>query len=54
MSPDYFDTRDTLKTPHGEVSIYRLDRLEQAGLVRLEKLPFSHPHHARIGPAPVQ
>ncbi len=41
MSPDYFDTLDTLKTPHGDVSLYRLDRLERAGLLRLEKLPYS-------------
>jgi aconitate hydratase len=41
MSPDYFNTLDTLKTSHGEVSIHRLDRLERAGLVRLEKLPYS-------------
>ena len=41
MSPDYFDTLDTLKTPQGDVSLYRLDRLERAGLLRLEKLPYS-------------
>lgn len=41
MSQDYFDSRGTLKTPHGAYTIYRLTALEKAGLVRLDSLPFS-------------
>ena len=41
MSPDYFDTQDTLNTPYGDYLIYRLDRLEAAGLTRLVRLPYS-------------
>jgi aconitate hydratase len=41
MSPDIFDTQDILKTPYGDYSIYRLDRLEAAGLTRLGRLPYS-------------
>ena len=41
MAQDYFHSRDLLNTPHGNYHIYRLDRLEAAGLTRLEQLPFS-------------
>lgn len=41
MYPDYFNTQGKLNTPQGDVLIYRLDRLETAGLARLERLPFS-------------
>jgi len=41
MYPDYFNTQVKLTIPDGDVLIYRLDRLEKAGLARLEKLPFS-------------
>ena len=36
-----FGARDTLQTPAGPVEIYRLDRLERAGLGRIGRLPFS-------------
>ena len=35
MSPDYYNTQDILKTPHGDFLFYRLDRLEAAGLTTL-------------------
>ncbi|MBM3470199.1 MAG: aconitate hydratase AcnA [Armatimonadetes bacterium] len=38
---DVFGVRDTLPTPAGPVEIYRLDRLERAGLGRPDRLPFS-------------
>ncbi len=41
MNQDYFNTRDTLKTAHGEYVFYRLDRLEAQGLTNLARLPFS-------------
>ncbi len=41
MVKDSFNARDTLKTPHGEYVFYRLQALEEAGLTRLERLPFS-------------
>ncbi len=41
MPQDTFHARDTLTTPHGAYTIYRLDALEKAGLTRLNKLPFS-------------
>ena len=41
MPEDYFHARDSLRTSNKEYSIYRLDRLETAGLTRLERLPFS-------------
>jgi aconitate hydratase len=36
-----FGARDVLRTPAGPVEIYRLDRLERAGLTRVDRLPFS-------------
>jgi aconitate hydratase len=36
-----FGSRDTLSTPAGPVDVYRLDRLERAGLGRIDRLPFS-------------
>ncbi len=41
MTHDPFNARDSLKTPYGRYSIYRLDALEAAGLTRLSRLPFS-------------
>jgi aconitate hydratase len=41
MTQDFFNARDVLKTPHGDYTIYRLDRLEQIGISNLSKLPFS-------------
>ncbi len=41
MTQDFFYTRDVLKTPHGEYVFYRLQALEEAGLTRLARLPFS-------------
>jgi aconitate hydratase len=41
MEQDYFQTRDVLKTSHANYIIYRLSKLEQAGLTRLDRLPFS-------------
>jgi aconitate hydratase len=38
---DHFGARALLKTPHGEYVYYRLGRLEELGLTRLERLPFS-------------
>jgi aconitate hydratase len=38
---DPFGARDMLQTPAGPVDIFRLDRLERAGLGRIERLPFS-------------
>ena len=41
MKNDFFNSRATLKTSHGDYVIFRLDALEKAGLVKLAKLPFS-------------
>ncbi|MCZ7551400.1 MAG: aconitase family protein [Anaerolineales bacterium] len=41
MLTDYFGALSSIKTSRGEYRIYRLERLEQAGLVKLERLPFS-------------
>ena len=41
MLNDFFQARDYLKTSQGDFVIYRLDRLEKAGLLNLERLPFS-------------
>ncbi len=38
---DAFGARDTLRVSDGTVEIYRLDRLERAGLGRPDRLPFS-------------
>jgi len=38
---DYFGAHDTLKTPYGAYTFYRLQRLEDQGLTHLELLPFS-------------
>ena len=38
---DAFNAKDSLKTSHGTYTIYRLDALEKAGLVTLNKLPVS-------------
>jgi aconitate hydratase len=41
MPQDLFNTHHILKTSSGSYTIFRLDRLEMAGLTRLEQLPFS-------------
>ena len=41
MTQDLFNTRDQLITRPGAYTIYRLDRLEQAGLGPIDRLPFS-------------
>jgi aconitate hydratase len=41
MFTDYFQAKDVLKTPHGNYSIFRLEKLERDGLVNLTRLPFS-------------
>jgi aconitate hydratase len=41
MSLDLFEARQILKTSHADYQYFRLSRLEQAGLTRLERLPFS-------------
>ncbi|MDD2696340.1 MAG: aconitate hydratase AcnA, partial [Anaerolineales bacterium] len=41
MLQDFFQAGDILKTAHGEYQFYRLERLERAGLTRLDRLPFS-------------
>jgi len=41
MTKDFFNARDVLKTSHGDYVIYRLEKLEQAGMTKLAKLPFS-------------
>ena len=41
MSSDTFQAKDTLRTPHGNFIFYRLDRLEKAGFVQLDRLPYS-------------
>ncbi len=39
--PENFNAKDTLKTPFGTYTYYRLDALEKAGYARLGTLPFS-------------
>ena len=41
MSLDLFQAKDILHTSTGNYSYYRLDRLEQIGLVQLNRLPYS-------------
>ncbi len=41
MTQDYFGARDILNTSFGNYIYYRLNKLEQAGLTSLTKLPFS-------------
>ncbi len=41
MPKDYFGAKGTLKTPHGDYTYYRLEKLEKDGLTRLDRLPFS-------------
>jgi len=41
MSQDYFNTRDLLKTPHGNYVIYSLQKLEDQNLTKISRLPFS-------------
>jgi aconitate hydratase len=41
MDFDYFRVKGNLQTSHGSYTIFRLDKLEQEGLVKLSKLPYS-------------
>lgn len=41
MSNDFFSAIGKLKTPHGEYRYYRLAKLQEDGLVDLDRLPFS-------------
>ncbi len=41
MSLDLFQAKDILHTSTGSFSYYRLDRLEKAGLVQLNRLPYA-------------
>ena len=41
MSNDPFGARDTFETGQGNAALYRLSKLEQAGLGNVSKLPFS-------------
>ena len=41
MLRDEFESRDTLKTSHGDYVFYRLSKLEDAGLGHIDRLPFS-------------
>jgi aconitate hydratase len=39
--PDPFQARDKFDTGSGQAGIYRLSRLEDAGLTKVARLPFS-------------
>ena len=41
MPEDYFGTLDKLSAPYGDYWLYRLDRLQVAGMTSLDHLPFS-------------
>ncbi len=41
MTSDPFDARDTLHALGGNYTIYRLDRLEDLGLTKIDRLPYS-------------
>jgi len=41
LKTDPFAARDTFDTGSGQAGIYRLSKLEEAGLTKIEKLPFS-------------
>jgi aconitate hydratase len=41
MLTDYFQSRDILKTSHGDYVYYRLMKLQEAGLTELVRLPYS-------------
>ena len=41
MMHDAFQARSVLKTPHGDYFYYRIQSLAEAGLTRLERLPYS-------------
>jgi aconitate hydratase len=38
---DPFSARDTFKAPQGDIGIYRLSKLEEAGLTKVDALPYS-------------
>ena len=39
--PNFFNARAVLETNSGSYTIYRLNKLEKDGLVKLDRLPFS-------------
>ncbi len=41
MPEDFFQAKDSLQTTHGCYRYYRLSQLEQLGLTRLDRLPFT-------------
>ena len=41
MKKNIFNTKDVLRTSHGDYVFYRLDKLEAQGLTELDRLPFS-------------
>jgi aconitate hydratase len=41
MPEDYFQTRDTFHTRHGDFFFYRLTNLDRQGLTEIDRLPFS-------------
>jgi aconitate hydratase len=41
MKQDLFGAIGALQTPHGDYSIYRLEKLEKDGLTKLDRLPYS-------------
>jgi len=43
MLPNPFNSRSTLSVNGAEYTIFRLDALEKAGLMELDRLPFSLP-----------
>ncbi|MET1128452.1 MAG: aconitate hydratase AcnA [Thermoproteota archaeon] len=41
MNRDPFGSREKLESPRGPAVVYRLDRLEEAGLAKIERLPYT-------------
>ena len=41
LKSDPFSARDTFETGDGPAGIYRLSKLEEAGLTKIDSLPFS-------------
>ena len=41
MTEDYFNAKDNFATKHGRLTYFRLEALEDAGLTKLERLPYS-------------
>ena len=44
---DPFGARDTFETPNGPMGIYRLSKLEEAGLGNISALPYSIRYYSR-------